>query len=162
VKEIPSVSFAFEDLKGVRKKGSRKHKGKRPSKKFRTQLNRWPYRRYQKLMEYKSAYLTVYVNPRGTSSECPVCGGKLEHPEWRISRCKNCGVDYDRDRLSSLEITRRALRLCGQPFAASADASWQSLKDEYLYAGHAPNAARTGGTEAANAPNKNVYTKIHF
>ncbi|MEM0145875.1 MAG: zinc ribbon domain-containing protein, partial [Conexivisphaerales archaeon] len=57
----------------------------------------------------------VYVNPRGTSSECPVCGDKLKHQAWGISKCETCGVDYDRDRLA---IT---LRLCGYPFTVSAD-----------------------------------------
>ena len=149
-RENPDASFAFENLKGIR---NRENKGK----KFRACLNRWPYRMYQSMIEYKSPNRTLYVNPRGTSSECPVCGGKLEHPAWGISRCKNCGVDYDRNRLSSLEILRRALRLCGQPFAVSADTSWPSLKGEYLYACREPDAARAGGTKKANAPNEIVH-----
>jgi hypothetical protein len=68
-------------------------------------------------------------------------------------------VDYDRNRLASLAILRRGLRLCGQPFAASADASWQQLKEEYLYIGSRPNAFRAGGTEAANAPNERLMHK---
>ena len=39
---------------------------------------------------YKSPMKTVYVNPRGTSSECPVCGEKVKHPAWKISKCDNC------------------------------------------------------------------------
>jgi hypothetical protein len=66
-------------------------------------------------------------------------------------------VDYDRNRLASLAILRRGLRLCGQPFAASADASWPSMKKEYLYTGRSPIAARTGGMEKANAPNKTLH-----
>ncbi|MEM0097188.1 MAG: IS200/IS605 family accessory protein TnpB-related protein, partial [Conexivisphaerales archaeon] len=68
VKENPGASFVFEDLNGIRANGNNK------GRKFRTKLNRWPYRLYQKMIEYKSQY--VYVNPRGTS-ECPVCGDKL-------------------------------------------------------------------------------------
>ncbi|WP_337860418.1 zinc ribbon domain-containing protein [Ferroplasma sp.] len=75
-------------------------------------------------------------SPRGTSSECPVCGGKLKHPAWKISRCTNCGQDYNRDRLASLAIALRGLDLCGEPFPVSASASWQSMKDEYLYIRH--------------------------
>ncbi len=82
---------------------------------------------------YKSPMKTVYVNPRGTSSECPVCGEKVKHPTWRISRCNNCDRDYDRDRLASMAITHRGIDLCGDPFPVSASASWQSMKDEYLY-----------------------------
>ncbi|MEM3487666.1 MAG: hypothetical protein QXG99_00940 [Conexivisphaerales archaeon] len=50
------------------------------------------------MIEYKSSFKTVYVNPRGTS-ECPVCGDNLEDIEmlnlWR-------GL-----RLASLAITLR-------------------------------------------------------
>jgi len=39
-----------------------------------------------------------------------------------VSRCEKCGADYGRNRLASLAILLRGLRLCGQPFAVSADA----------------------------------------
>ncbi|WP_337860932.1 transposase, partial [Ferroplasma sp.] len=130
VKDNPEASFVFEDLKGIRKSGDNK------GKKFRTYLNRWPYYEFQKMVEYKSERKIVYVNPRGTSSECPVCGDKLKHPKWKISRCTNCGQDYNRDRIASLAIALRGLDLCGEPFPVSASASWQSMKNEYLYTGH--------------------------
>jgi len=151
VKQNSDASFGFENFKGIRKNA------KTRGKKFRTRLNRWPYRMYQQMIEYKSSNKTLYVNPRGTSSKCPVCGGKLKHPAWAISRCKNCGVDYDRNRFSSLEILCRSLRLCGLPFAVSEDASWQQLKDEYLYVEGKPDAFRAGGTDAANAPNEALH-----
>jgi putative transposase len=160
VKENPDTSFLLEDLKGIRigggtsggNKNGRKSRGR--ARKFVTYLNRWPYRMYQRMIEYKSPCRTVYVNPRGTSSKCPVCGGFLEHPAWGISYCKKCGAAYDRDRLASLAILLRGARLCGYPFTVSADASWPSMKSEYLYAGCLPGAAGAGGTEKANAPNK--------
>ncbi len=152
VRENPSASFVFENLRGIRR-----NNGGKKSKRFRTYLNRWPYRLYQSMVEYKSPNHTLYVSPQGTSSECPVCGGRLEHPVWAVSRCVKCGVDYDRDRLASLAILCRGLRLCGQPFAVSADASWQQMRDEYLYAGGMPDdAIRAGWTDAASAPNGNV------
>ncbi len=147
VRENPGTSFVFENLKGIRKAGEGKNR------QFRTFLNRWPYRMYQSFVDYKSPRKTLYVNPRGTSSECPVCGGKLEHPTWAVSRCRTCGVDYDRNRLASLAILCRGLRLCGQPLAVSADASWKAMRDEYLYTGGMPEATRAGGTEPFNAPN---------
>ncbi|MBI2649321.1 MAG: IS200/IS605 family element transposase accessory protein TnpB [Thaumarchaeota archaeon] len=156
VKQNPDASFIFENLRGIRKNGETK------SKKFRTYLNRWPYRLYQSMVEYKSQNRTLYVSPRGTSSECPVCGGKLEHPAWAVSRCATCGVDYDRDRLASLAILCRGMRLCGRPFAVSADASWRLLKDEYLYTPATPERGRAGRTEVADAPNGDVYESTHF
>ena len=157
-RENPGASFVFEDLKGIRRTSREAKKSKR----LRTYLNRWPYRLYQSMVEYKSPNRTVYVSPRGTSSECPVCGGKLEHPAWAVSRCGTCGADYDRDRLASLAILCRGLRLCGlTPFAVSADASWRQMRDEYSYSRSTPEAAGAGGTDAASAPNLDVYTKIH-
>jgi putative transposase len=158
VSENPDASFVFEDLRGIRKTSEEAKK----SKKLRTYLNRWPYRLYQSMMEYKSPNRTVYVSPSGTSSKCPVCGGKLEHPVWAVSRCVRCGVDYGRDRLASLAILCRGLRLCGQPFAVSADASWQHMRYEYLYPLAVPDSWRASWTDhAASAPNPDVYTKIH-
>jgi putative transposase len=154
--ENPDTSFIFEDLKDIRRNGEKKH-GTTSSKKLRTYLNRWPYKMFQSMVEYKSRCRTLYVSPRGTSSKCPVCGGKLEHPAWAISRCKTCGADYDRDRLASLAILQRGLRLCGRPFAVSADASWQPMRNEYLYAPGERKVWGAGGTEqAANAPNGNA------
>ncbi len=157
VRRNPDVSFVFEDLKGIRKTSGASER----SRKLRTYLNRWPYRLYQSMLEYKSPKRTIYVSPRGTSSECPVCGGRLEHPAWAVSRCVKCGVDYGRDRLASLAILCRGLRLCGQPFAVSADASWQQMRNEYLHTSGTPGAVGAGGTDAASTPNLDVYTKIH-
>ena len=157
VKENPDASFVFENLKGIRKTSD----GAKKSKKLRTYLNRWPYRMYQSMVEYKSNNRTIYVSPRGTSSKCPVCGDRLEHPEWAVSRCAKCGVDYGRDRLASLAILCRCLRLCGQPFAVSADASWKALRDEYLYTDGTPSVIGAGWTEPSSAPNPDAYTKIH-
>ena len=148
VKEYPNATFVFEDLTGIRKGGENK------GKKFRTYLNRWPYSEFQKMVEYKSNNKVIYVNPRGTSSWCPVCDGKLRHPSWKISRCDNCDRDYDRNRLASLAITLRGIDLCGDPFPVSASASWQSMKDEYLYIRNKPEISEAGSTETASAANE--------
>jgi putative transposase len=164
VRENPDTTFIFEDLKGIRD-GAGKRETTSRSKKLRTYLNRWPYGMFQRMVEYKSRCRTLYVSPRGTSSECPVCGGRLEHPAWAVSRCKTCGVDYSRDRLASLAILQRGLRLCGQPFAVSAGASWQPMKNEYLYTPRESKAGRAGWTEqAANAPNRSdaLHEITHF
>ncbi|MCL5672629.1 MAG: transposase [Nitrososphaerota archaeon] len=105
-------------------------------------------------VDYKSPMAALYPTPRGTSSRCPACGGRLEHPAWAVSRRVKCGVDYGRDRLASLAILCRGLT----PFAASADASWQQMRDEHLHPGGTPGAVRAGGTDAASAPNLDVHT----
>ena len=123
VSEHLESSFILEDLRTIKRNSNNK------SKKLRTNLNRWPYSQFQKMLEYKSQFRSIYVNPEGTSSECPVCGGRLDHPVWKMSRCKNCGRDYDRDRLASLAITLRGLYLCGDPFPVSAIASLPSVRN---------------------------------
>jgi len=121
VRKNPGASFIFERLTGIRENGNAEK-----SRKLRTYLNRWPYRMYQSMVEYKSPFMTVYVSPGGTSSRCPVCGGRLEQPAWAMSRCEKCGADYGRNRLSSLAIllswyapVRPAVcRECGRLLAA--------------------------------------------
>jgi len=123
VRTYPNATFVFEDLKHIRNKP-------REGRRFRARLNRWPYRMAQMMVDYKSPKATLYPTPRGTSSRCPVCGGKIEHPtripsdiRWRVSVCPTCGADYDRNRLASLAIACRGARLCGRPFSVSEDAS---------------------------------------
>ena len=152
VRNNSEKTFVFEDLTDIKKEGmKRKNKKNRnkedksngnnkketknniKSKRFRTDINKWPYRLFQRYVDYKSDNETLYVDPAGTSSECPVCGGKLKHPRWKESKCVNCGVTYNRDKLASLSISVRGLCLCGTPFAVSGSASWHSMKNSYLY-----------------------------
>ena len=147
VRDHPQSSFILENLRSVRKNSKTK------SRKLRTYLNRWPYSQFQRMLDYKSHYKTIYVNPEGTSSVCPVCGGGLKHPVWKMSRCNKCGRDYDRDRLASLAISFRGLDLCGDPFPASAIASLPSMMNEYLYFSHIPDVVEAGRTEMVYASN---------
>ena len=149
VKNNSDKTFVFEDLTNIKKEGIKKKKNRNKennngnnkkeiknsikSKRFRTDINKWPYRLFQQYVDYKSGNETLYVDPAGTSSECPVCGGKLKHPGWKESKCINCGVIYSRDKLASLSISVRGLYLCGTPFAVSGSASWHSMKNDYLY-----------------------------
>jgi putative transposase len=157
VRRYPNATFVFEDLKHIRNKWT---EGRR----FRTRLNRWPYRMAQMMVDYKSQKATLYPTPRGTSSRCPVCGGRIEHPtripsdiRWRVSVCPKCGADYDRNRLASLAIACRGARLCGQPFSVSEDASWRLVRDEYLWHGSVADTTIAGGTEeGVNAPKEVV------
>ena len=94
------------------------------------------------------------MNPGGTSYECPVRGGRLKHPTWKISYCSTRDHDYDRDRLASLAISLRGHDLCGDPFPVSAESSLPSVMDEYLYTGKQPELSGTGRTEMAYVPNR--------
>lgn len=150
VRNHPFATFVFEDLTGVRKRGAGRNK------KFKEMLNNWPYYKLQSMVKYKSSFQTIFVDPRGTSSECPVCGEKLKHPEWKISKCNNCDRNYERDRLASLAIALRGIDLCGDPFPVSALASLPIMTSEYLYTGNLPEDSRVGLTETAYATNNNI------
>ena len=155
IRENPDTSFIFENLTNIRESTPKGTK----SKKFRTYLHRWPFRLYQHMIDYKSAYKTIYVNPRGTSTYCPVCGdqrSRLKHPTWGESLSGSCAEDYDRNRLARLAISVRGHQLCGSPFTVSENASWQAMKNEYRYTQSSPERLRAGGTKSAHASNKNT------
>jgi putative transposase len=158
VRRYPGATFVLEDLKHIKNKRT---EGRR----FRERLNRWPYRMVQTMVDYKSPRTTLYIDPRGTSSRCPVCGGKIEHParipsdmRWRVSACPTCGADYDRNRLASLAIACRGSRLCGRPFSVSEEASWSLVRDEYLWHGPVADTAVAGGTEKGANPPKEAMS----
>ncbi|HZY69678.1 MAG TPA: transposase [Thermoplasmata archaeon] len=73
----------------------------------RRRLSVWTHGRLQRIVRYKSRTQVVRVNPRGTSSECPRCGGPLAHPSWRRATCGHCQVDYHRDRMAAVAILSR-------------------------------------------------------
>lgn len=114
------------------------------------------------MIEYKSNYKTLYINPRGTSTFCPVCDKwrihkkeRLKHPAWKISYFPTCVDNYVRDRLASLAISLRGHRLCGYQFTVSGNASWQQMKHEYQYVHQVPKLLGAAGTDVANASNLN-------
>ena len=67
----------------------------------------WTHGRFQRQIEYKSRTRVLHVDPRGTSSECPRCGGRLDHPEWRRSTCGDGKSDFRRDRAAAVSILNR-------------------------------------------------------
>ena len=79
----------------------------------RRRLSVWTQGRFQRIVEYKAHPRVLHVNPRGTSSECPRCGGRLDHPEWRRSVCGHCKGDWHRDKVAAIAILSRGLALRG-------------------------------------------------
>jgi len=101
----------MEDLKGIR---GRMNCGKMLNRR----LHSWNFRRLQFYVEYKAkleGLPVVYVNPRGTSSLCPVCGGRLASNGHRRVKCK-CGYEGDRDVIACLNM----LRMRGVPLPLKA------------------------------------------
>jgi putative transposase len=93
----------LEDLEKIGKNGKK-------NKRFNKRLGLWFYRRIQFCVEYEARERNlevVKVNPRGTSSKCPRCGGKLVEYEHRVLRCRECCFMGDRDVTATLNLYRR-------------------------------------------------------
>lgn len=56
----------------------------------------------------KQGISVVMVNPHHTSQSCH-CGARVTHPEWKISKCANCGLTANRDALASGLILSRGI-----------------------------------------------------
>jgi len=74
---------------------------------MRRKLATWTHGRFQRQVAYKSRTRVLHVDPRGTSSDCPRCGGRLDHPEWRRSVCGDCQGEWHRDRAGATTILNR-------------------------------------------------------
>lgn len=50
-----------------------------------------------------------YVNPRRTSSLCPICGHKLKKSPngQRLLRCKKCKLEFDRDVIATYNLYKK-------------------------------------------------------
>jgi putative transposase len=106
-KEAGASVVALEKLKNIRKTNKKRIKH---SKAMNGRLNRWSFRKFQEIVEYK-AKLTglnvIYVNARGTSSLCPICGGRLSPNGYRQMKCSVCGLRQDRDVIAVRNLLRR-------------------------------------------------------
>lgn len=92
----------MEDLKGIRRRV-------KYGKNLNRRLHAWNFRKLQFFIGHKaklSGLSVVYVNPRGTSSLFPMCGGKLAPKGRRFVRCKKCGYEGDRDIVACLNMLR--------------------------------------------------------
>ena len=109
-KEADVKIIIMEDLKHL----NRKNTG---SKELNGRLHRWSYSRFQKILEYQAKLCGLhvkYVNPRGTSKTCPICGDELEESSngRRLRKCQRCGLEEDRDVIAVRNLTRRYYEEC--------------------------------------------------
>ncbi|MEM3832616.1 MAG: transposase [Thermoprotei archaeon] len=105
------MGIIMEDLKGIRKRINF-------SKNLNRRLHSWNFRRLQSYIEYKAkleGLPVVYVNPKNTSSLCPMCGGRLAPNGHRLVKCE-CGYESDRDVTACLNM----LRMRGAPLPQKA------------------------------------------
>ena len=111
-------AIAMEKLTGIRKLY---RKGNGQGCDYRGRMNSWSYAELQRQIEYKARWdgiPVIYVNPRGTSARCSICGSGMKPEENRKLKCRSCGFTVDRDVNAARNILARAVR-----FAAVAPAS---------------------------------------
>jgi len=90
----------LEDLEKLRENNKK-------DKEFNKKLGLWFYRRIQFCIEYEAMERNLQVakiDPRGTSSKCPRCSGKLVEYGHRVLRCMKCGFIGDRDVTATINI----------------------------------------------------------
>ncbi len=85
-------------------------------KPWRERLVLSSYRRLLQWIEWRAArhgLAVVKIDPRGTSSTCPVCGSKLFFEPGRRVRCGRCGFEADRDEVAVMNLLKRYLSTHG-------------------------------------------------
>jgi putative transposase len=102
--------IVMEKLTGIR---GLYHKGNWQGRWYRGRMNSWSYAEQQRQIEYKPRWEglpVMYVHPHGTSSECSICGERMNPEENRMLRCPSCGYIVDRDVNAAKNILAGALR----------------------------------------------------
>jgi len=94
---------------------------RRLPKSHRTSLIMLGYRKLGYWISWQAAKRGVpiiVVDPRKTSSTCPICNSKLVENGYRRLKCLKCGFEADRDLIGALNIRRKALIKMGGLLAA--------------------------------------------
>jgi len=105
-------AVAVEDLTGLREAV------RELPKEHRVKLMALAYRRllwWIKWQAAKRGVMVVEVDPRGTSTTCPKCGGKMEEVGHRHMKCVKCGFEAGRDVVAVLNIEKRAQERLDNP-----------------------------------------------
>ena len=107
------VLVKLEDLRGLERKAV-----------HTAYLRRWPRARLLRLALSCTPPWTgvALVNPRATSSVCPLCGGRLRRKGYRKLVCAECGRSWHRDEAAAVNIAlaeiSELVRIPDEPGAA--------------------------------------------
>ncbi len=98
------MGIKMEKLTGIRKLYRR---GNGQGTSFRGRMNSWAFGEIQRQADYKAKWEGIpvwFVNPRGSSSNCPDCGSRVLPLQDRKLYCNKCDKVRDRDVLASRNI----------------------------------------------------------
>ncbi|WP_410712847.1 zinc ribbon domain-containing protein [Caldisphaera sp.] len=85
-------------------------------KEHKTALLILGYRRLEYWIDWQSkkhGVPSIVINPKGTSSICPICGSKLVEVNYRRFKCTKCGFEANRDKIRILNIEKKAYKKMG-------------------------------------------------
>jgi len=102
-KNYPNAVIVLENLKGIRDKIQW---GKRMNKKAHS----WAFKELEDMIVYKAHNNSIAVRrvyPKGTSSTCKNCFGKIRRSPSARAVCETCKKEYNADWLGAVNITRR-------------------------------------------------------
>ena len=103
-REEEATTIILENLRNIRRRIKK-------SRELNGRLHRWSFKRLQSIIEYKAKLNSlhiVYVKAKGSSSYCPVCGGRLSpNGQYRRLRCEKCRFEEDRDVIAVLNLLKR-------------------------------------------------------
>jgi len=102
-KKYQNVVVVLENLKYIRK-------NVKWSKKNNKIFHSWAFAQLEKMIEYKAHNNSIAlrrVYPRGTSSTCKNCSGKVKRRPSIIAVCKTCKKTYNADWLGAVNIGLR-------------------------------------------------------
>ncbi|WP_457549455.1 RNA-guided endonuclease InsQ/TnpB family protein, partial [Archaeoglobus sp.] len=108
-KQFPKPIIVMEKLKNIRKNMN-------GSAKLNRRLHAWSFRKIQMYIEYKAnleGIPVMYVNPKNSSKTCHRCGHVARKVEGREFRCPKCGLLYNRDLNSAINLARRIMSPSG-------------------------------------------------
>jgi transposase, IS605 OrfB family, central region len=74
------------------------------------------YRRLEHWIDWqceKQGIPIAVINPKGTSSICPICGSKLVENGYRKLKCNKCGFEANRDTIAIINIEKKAYKKMG-------------------------------------------------
>jgi len=107
-KQFPKPVIAMEKLSGIRDSMN-------GSAELNRRLHSWCFWKLQQYVEYKASLEgipVVYVSPKNTSRRCHRCG-HVARVDGREFRCPSCGLVYNRDLNSAVNIARALTRGMG-------------------------------------------------
>ncbi|HSA98203.1 MAG TPA: transposase [Candidatus Nitrosotenuis sp.] len=109
------ATIMFGDIKGIRKLY---RKGNGQGNRYGRKLNSWSFYELERQVSYKAAWDGIpfcKIDPKRTSTTCPICGGRLQGDRQRHRDlwCGSCKLWRDRDVVASMNIACKGLhRFC--------------------------------------------------